>query len=95
MGDEWAKWLRDNFDKLLLWITYLLTCGLVVHLAHHEADVDQVLWAREMVGTILGALLGLITGHALASRTTATTTVTPPGGPGAPGASITASTEGK
>lgn len=85
MSGEWGKWFRDNFDKLLLFVTFLFTCFLVVHLVHDTRDSDQILWAREMAGTVLGALLGLITGHALASRTTAS----------AQGVAVTATTEGK
>lgn len=82
---ELGKFLRENFDKLLLFIIFLITISVVVHFSHHGADTDQVLWAREMAGTVLGGLLGLITGHAIATRTTAST----------PTSSITSTTEPK
>lgn len=74
MGDSWSKWFRDNFDKLLLALLYEGAVVLVVHMSHDGRDQDQILWARELAGTFAGALLGLITGHALASRATSITT---------------------
>ena len=71
---EWGKFVRDNFDKLLLFALFLSSVLLVIHLTHDQRDQELILWGREMSGTVLGALLGLITGHALAqSRTTVTT----------------------
>lgn len=69
---EWAKWFRENSDKFLLLILFGLLVVLVVHMSHDHKDVDAILWARELAGTVLGALLGLITGHALATRSTST-----------------------
>lgn len=77
----------EVFDKLLLFVTFIITLGIVLHMAHDSKDVDQILWARELAGTVLGALLGLITGHALASSRATTTTQS--------GTSTTLSTEGK
>ncbi len=77
--------LRESFDKILLFITFLITCWMVLHMSHDARDMEQILWARETAGTVLGALLGLITGHALATRTTANVQ----------GTTVTASTEGK
>jgi hypothetical protein len=75
----WACFIQDNFDKLLLALIFLGSCVLVIHLAHDSRDGDLILWGREIAGTVLGALLGLITGHALANaRMTATTTGNPP-----------------
>ena len=72
--EEWGKFFRDNFDKLLLFALFLSSVLLVIHLTHDQRDQELILWGREMSGTVLGALLGLITGHALAqSRTTVTT----------------------
>lgn len=83
---EWGKWFRDNFDKLLLCSVFVFLVAVTVHMAHDEKDADQILWARELAGTFAGGLLGLITGHALASRATAST----PGGP-----TVTTVAEGK
>ena len=82
---EWGKWFRDNFDKLLLCSVFLFMVVVVVHMSHDAKDTDQILWARELAGTFAGGLLGLITGHALASKTTATTS----------GATMTTQSEGK
>ena len=68
---EWGKFIRENFDKFLLIALFLGLVVLVVHLVHDVRDENIILWGREMAGTVLGALLGLITGHALASRTIA------------------------
>ncbi len=71
-GEEfshWSKHYRDNFDKLLLFFLALALVLLVLHMSHDQADVSQVAWAREITGTVLGGLLGLITGRAIASAT--------------------------
>lgn len=86
MDKGWGAWFRDNFDKLLLTMVFVFLVLVVLHMDHDSKDQDQILWARELAGTFAGGLLGLITGHALASRTTATT----PGGP-----TISTATEGK
>lgn len=85
MSGEWGKWLRDNFDKLLLTLIFVFMVAVVAHMSHDGKDLDQILWARELAGTFAGGLLGLITGHALASKTTAYT----------PGATISTTSEGK
>jgi hypothetical protein len=41
--------------------------ALVVHMAHDKVDADHISWAREITGTVLGGLMGLVTGRALAS----------------------------
>lgn len=85
--NSWGIWFREAFDKILLFVTFLITIWVVLHMAHDDKDVDQILWARELAGTVLGALLGLITGHALASSRAS---VPIPGG-----GTATVSTEGK
>jgi hypothetical protein len=70
---EWGKWFRDNFDKLLLCSVFIFMVAVVIHMTHDQKDKEQILWARELAGTFAGGLLGLITGHALASKTTTTT----------------------
>lgn len=69
---EWGKWFRDNFDKMLLVCIFVFMVLVVIHMTHDQKDHEQVLWARELAGTFAGGLLGLITGHALASKTTST-----------------------
>jgi len=75
---EWGKFLRENFDKILLTSLFVYTVATVIHITHDAKDQELVLWAREMAGTVLGALLGLITGHALAQSRTTVTTGNPP-----------------
>ena len=60
------SFIHDYFDKLLLAALFLLLVGVVIHSAHHAVDATFTSWAREQSGTLLGALLGLITGKALA-----------------------------
>lgn len=72
MDKGWGQWIRDNFDKLLLTTVFIFMVMVTVHMSHDSKDADQILWARELAGTFAGGLLGLITGHALASKTTAT-----------------------
>lgn len=84
MEKSWSQWFRENFDKLLLAVLFEGAVMLVIHMTHDGRDADQILWARELAGTFAGALLGLITGHALASRATATI----------PGGTATTKTEG-
>lgn len=62
------EFLRRDFDKLLLTSVFLLLVGLVVHMSHDNQDASIINWAREQAGTVLGALLGLITGVALRNR---------------------------
>ena len=88
-SSNWGKWLQDNFDKLLLAMIFGACCILVIHLAHDSRDSDLILWGREIAGTVLGALLGLITGHALAN---AKATSTPTAG-NPPGAAVTLETK--
>ena len=63
----------ENFDKMLLTGLFIFAVCTVIHITHDAKDGDLVLWAREMAGTVLGALLGLITGHALAASRVTTT----------------------
>lgn len=68
----WREFFMENFDKLLLAGMFIYSTLFAVWLMHAAAGREHVAWGRELVGTILGALLGLITGHALASaRSTA------------------------
>lgn len=76
--NEVGRFAKDNFDKLLLALIFFGAVVLVVHLTHDQRDADLILWAREQAGTVLGALLGLITGHALAQRQMMTATTDPP-----------------
>lgn len=57
--------IKDNFDKLLLVSVFLVLVGMVVHFSHDGRDAAVIAWGREQAGTVLGALLGLITGAVL------------------------------
>lgn len=59
------EFLAGHFDKLLLTGIFIALVLLVLHMSHDAADVSAVNWARESAGTVLGALLGLITGALL------------------------------
>lgn len=63
-----GQWLRASFDKFLLAALFAAGVVLVLHMSHDKADTDVIGWAREQSGTVLGALLGLITGRALAGH---------------------------
>lgn len=63
--NEWGKWFRDSFDKMLLAFLFLGLVALVHHMASHQMEAGTVAWAREQSGTVLGGLLGLITGALL------------------------------
>ena len=67
---------------------FFVCVGLVIHFVHDARDAELILWGREIAGTVLGALLGLITGHALAS---ARTTIASGGNP--PQATVTTETK--
>jgi ABC-type nitrate/sulfonate/bicarbonate transport system permease component len=68
----WSKFVRDSFDKIVLLFLTLVLIALVLHMAHDKLDEAQISWAREMTGTVLGGLLGLITGRALATSSAVT-----------------------
>ena len=72
MNDAWSRWLRDNMDKFILLAVFVFMVFVVIHMSHDNKDAAQLAWAREMAGTFSGGLLGLITGHALASKSSAT-----------------------
>lgn len=59
---SWGCWFKDNSDKFLL-ATIALSCYMgVLHMTHEKVDIDNIHWAREITGEVLGALLGLVTG---------------------------------
>lgn len=85
---EWGRFLRYNFDKLILLALFVYVFQQVVHFSHDGRDSDHILWARETAGTVLGGLLGLITGHSIAAarQEHAGRAVPPVGAPDAPDA---------
>lgn len=62
------SFFKDNFDKILLSFLFLVIFSADLHMAYHRADASVVAWGRESAGTILGGLLGLITGLKIASK---------------------------
>lgn len=70
----WREFFLENFDKLLLAALFIYCTLFAVYLMAMHGPGEHVAWGREMCGTILGALLGLITGHALASARSTTIT---------------------
>lgn len=65
MNDSWGQWFRSNFVLFLLVFLFMGLMALVLHMAHDAVDKEHVLFAREQAGTVLGALLGLITKESL------------------------------
>lgn len=63
--DGWAKWFREQFDKLMLFVMFTGQVLLVVWMIRHVMEVGYVNWAQNIASTILGTLLGLITGKLL------------------------------
>jgi hypothetical protein len=66
---DWKEWLQRNADRLILMVLYMGSLSFVLHLVHSpNVSAENISWAREAAGTILGAILGLITGASLAGR---------------------------
>ena len=67
----WRDWIQHNADKILLVFIWLVTLSFVWHLLGRPGiSAENISWAREAAGTVLGAILGLITGVAMARRPT-------------------------
>jgi hypothetical protein len=60
-------WAKQHFDKLVLIALFLVMIGLVTTFSLHS-DKEIMHWFREVANTVLGTLLGLITGKALADK---------------------------
>ncbi|HUX66387.1 MAG TPA: hypothetical protein VMV31_02745 [Terriglobales bacterium] len=85
-----SEFLRSQFDKLLLTALLLVFCGVAVH-GYCAGGAALAGFASDQAKEFGGALLGLITGHALAA-----TAGRAPGGEaatagGAPGGKVAAS----
>jgi len=65
MLKEIIDFIMGQFDKILLTVIFIGLVLLVLHMSHDSMDTPAVNWARESAGTILGALLGIITGGLL------------------------------
>jgi hypothetical protein len=64
--------LKEHFNVLLLAVLALAAWGGAMSLMHTQGMAESnVAWAREQASTIIGALLGLLTGYRLgtASKT--------------------------
>ena len=61
-ADTWGKWFRDQFDKLMLLLMFTGQVVLVVWMILHTMEVGYINWAQNICSTVLGTLLGLITG---------------------------------
>ena len=61
IGDDgWGPWFRQNFDKLLLFLAWLIAMLLALHMMKTSTDASNIAWWREVAGTVLGAFLGLV-----------------------------------
>jgi cbb3-type cytochrome oxidase subunit 3 len=58
--------IKSEFDKLLLAMLLLLFCGMAWWAYHAGGQAGLAAFATDQAKTIIGALLGLITGRALA-----------------------------
>ncbi len=66
---SWKDWLDHNTDKFILVALFVALLLLVLHLIHSPGTSPENLsWAREAAGTVLGAIIGMITGQSLAAR---------------------------
>lgn len=62
--DSWGCTLRQNFDKLLVFVLIQIFLVYGIHVMHSkDADDSTLSWIRECVGTSIGGLLGLIQGQ--------------------------------
>jgi len=78
MNDTWGKWFRDQFDKLMLLLMFVGQVVLVVWMILHTMEVGYINWAQNICSTVLGTLLGLITGKMM-SRTDQSVSQSPGG----------------
>ena len=71
--------LRENFSVLLLAFMALGAWAGTIHLMHSTGmDVSNVAWAREQSASIIGALLGLLTGYKVGQASKASPPPEPP-----------------
>ena len=81
----WREFLQHNADKILLLI---ILHGMLALLVTNLGNPVMIDWLKGEVGTVLGALLMLITGRALrpdpSVSTTTTSSVTVPADPANP-----------
>lgn len=59
------EWLRGQFDKIILVFMLLVMLALTIHSLHHSTDQTATAWFREQTNTVIGALIGMITGGAI------------------------------
>ncbi len=69
---SWKEFLQHNIDKILL---IILLHGMLALLVTQLSNSVMVDWLKGEIGTVLGALLMLITGRALRSDPTAEKTI--------------------
>lgn len=60
MKEGWGSYFRS--DKMLLLYLLLIMLAITAIIATHRNDPQNMSWAREECGTVIGALLMLITG---------------------------------
>ena len=74
-----SEFLRSQFDKLLLTALLLVFCGVAVH-GYCAGGLSLAAFGSDQAKEFGGALLGLITGHALAVASRREPPAPPPGG---------------
>ena len=55
--------LVTNFDTFAIAFAFLFTCGMTLHLAHHDMDKNLVDWSKQLVTGFSGALLLRLNGR--------------------------------
>jgi hypothetical protein len=61
----WSKHLRDNFDKLIVFVLTVAMLAWVTHMVHQHVDLSHISWGRETTGLVIGTLMGLVGGRAI------------------------------
>lgn len=63
-------WFKSVFNVLLLAVLVCAAWSATIHLMHIPGvEASNVAWAREQTGTLIGGLLGLLTGYQLGKDT--------------------------
>jgi hypothetical protein len=69
MNEEtWAQWFRSNFDKIILFVAWVLAMCVAIFLMVACKEAANIAWGREVAWAVLGAFLGLVTGSRLAAH---------------------------
>lgn len=59
---DWGKWFRDNYDKHLLLLLFLVSLAFAIYAMNSSMNEGELDWARSKADQILGGLMTLIAG---------------------------------